>query len=104
MIHGKVKTLYDTNDAQTVLIKYEDKVTAFDGKMVDYPESKGATCCLISALLFDEKRFAHTFDTKITNTFHNWKQLIKCTPQTECKLHQNLLMYIIYTDVWSNVK
>ena len=53
-MHGKVKTLYDTDDAQTVLIKYEDKVTAFDGKMVDYPESKGATCCLISALLFEK--------------------------------------------------
>jgi len=54
LMHGKVKTLYDTEDAQTVLIKYEDKVTAFDGKMVDYPESKGATCCLISALLFEK--------------------------------------------------
>ena len=54
LMHGKVKTLYDTDDAQTVLIKYEDKVTAFDGKMVDYPESKGATCCLISALLFEK--------------------------------------------------
>ena len=53
-MHGKVKTLYDTDDAQTILIKYEDKVTAFDGKMVDYPESKGATCCLISALLFEK--------------------------------------------------
>ena len=33
LMHGKVKTLYDTDDAQKVLIKYEDKVTAFDGKM-----------------------------------------------------------------------
>ena len=41
LMHGKVKTLYDTDDAEKVLIKYEDKVTAFDGKMVDYPESKG---------------------------------------------------------------
>ena len=54
LMHGKVKTLYDTDNAQTVLIKYEDKVTAFDGKMVDFPESKGATCCLISALLFEK--------------------------------------------------
>ena len=58
LMHGKVKTLYDTEDAQTVLIKYEDKVTAFDGKMVDYPESKGATCCLISALLFEKLQSA----------------------------------------------
>ena len=54
LMHGKVKTLYETGDAETVLIKYEDKVTAFDGKMVDYPESKGATCCLISAVLFEK--------------------------------------------------
>ena len=58
LMHGKVKTLDDTDDAQTVLIKYEDKVTAFDGKMVDYPESKGATCCLISALLFEKLQSA----------------------------------------------
>ena len=57
-MHGKVKTLYDTDDAQKVLIKYEDKVTAFDGKMVDYPESKGATCCLISAVLFEKLQAA----------------------------------------------
>mgnify|MGYP003119074773 CR=1 FL=1 len=54
LTHGKVKTLYDAGDAEKVLIKYEDKVTAFDGKLVDYPESKGATCCLISALLFEK--------------------------------------------------
>ena len=54
LMHGKVKTLYATDDAQTVLIKYEDKVTAFDGKLVDYPESKGTVCCLISALLFEK--------------------------------------------------
>ena len=58
LMHGKVKTLYDTDDAQKVLIKYEDKVTAFDCKMVDYPESKGATCCLISAVLFEKLQAA----------------------------------------------
>ena len=58
LMHGKVKTLYDTDDPQKVLIKYEDKVTAFDGKMVDYPESKGATCCLISAVLFEKLQAA----------------------------------------------
>ena len=55
LMHGKVKTLYDVlDDPEKVLIKYEDKVTAFDGKMVDYPKGKGATCCLISALLFEK--------------------------------------------------
>ena len=54
VVKGKVKTVYDTGDAETVLIKYEDKVTAFDGKMVDYPDGKGMVCCLISALLFEK--------------------------------------------------
>jgi len=54
LMHGKVKTLYDADDPQKVLIKYEDKVTAFDGKMVDYPDEKGKICCLISALLFEK--------------------------------------------------
>ena len=54
VMHGKVKTLYETGDAETVLIKFEDKVTAFDGKMVDYPDEKGKICCLISALLFEK--------------------------------------------------
>ena len=53
-MHGKVKTLYGTGDAETVLIKFEDKVTAFDGKRVDYPDEKGKVCCLISALLFEK--------------------------------------------------
>ena len=55
LMHGKVKTVYDVDgDAEKVLIKYEDKVTAFDGKMVDYPNEKGKVCCLISALLFEK--------------------------------------------------
>ena len=55
LMHGKVKTLYDVpGEAEKVLIKFEDKLTAFDGKMVDYPRDKGATCCLISALLFEK--------------------------------------------------
>ena len=72
LMHGKVKTLYDTGDAEKVLIKYEDKVTAFDGKMVDYPESKGTVCCLISALLFEKLSAAgirtHYLDLPSLNT------------------------------------
>ena len=72
LMHGKVKTLYDTGDAEKVLIKYEDKVTAFDGKMVDYPESKGTVCCLISALLFEKLSEAgvrtHYLDLPSLNT------------------------------------
>ena len=51
---GKVKTVYDVDgDAQKVLIKFHDKVTAGNGRLVEFPEDKGKTCCLISALLFE---------------------------------------------------
>ena len=72
LMHGKVKTLYPTDDAEKVLIKYEDKVTAFDGKLVDYPESKGSVCCLISALLFEKLQSSgiktHYLDIPSLNT------------------------------------
>ncbi len=54
IMHGKVKTVFSTDDPKRVLIKYEDKVTAGNGLMVDYPKDKGATCCLISALIFEK--------------------------------------------------
>ena len=51
---GKVKTVYDVDgDAQKVLIKFHDKVTAWNGRHVEFPEEKGKICCLISALLFE---------------------------------------------------
>ena len=58
ILQGKVKTVYETEDAEKVLIEFHDKVTAGNGKQVEYPPEKGATCCLISALLFEllEKR------------------------------------------------
>ena len=52
LLQGKVKTVYDTDDAEKVLIEFHDKVTAGNGELVEYPPEKGATCCLISALLF----------------------------------------------------
>ena len=54
LLAGKVKTVYDTDDAEKILIKFEDKVTAWNGMRVDFPRDKGATCCLISALLFEK--------------------------------------------------
>ena len=58
LLAGKVKTVYDTEDAEKVLIEFHDKVTAGNGELVEYPTNKGATCALISALLFErlEKR------------------------------------------------
>ena len=49
---GKVKTLFTTSEPDVVLIQYEDKVTAGNGRKVDFPEAKGAVCCEISEILF----------------------------------------------------
>jgi phosphoribosylaminoimidazole-succinocarboxamide synthase len=60
---GKVKSVYDFDgDAQKVKIVFHDKVTAWNGKITEYPEEKGKVCCLISALLFEmlEKRGVRT--------------------------------------------
>ena len=51
---GKVKTVFSTDDPNKVLIQYEDKVTAGNGRQVDFPEGKGAICCKISEILFKE--------------------------------------------------
>ena len=53
ILAGKVKTVYDSEEADKVLIKFHDKVTAWNGKQVEYPPEKGKVCCLISALLFE---------------------------------------------------
>ena len=51
---GKVKSLYRMADQpDKVYIHFHDKVTAGNGRRVDFPEGKGKVCCLISALLFD---------------------------------------------------
>ena len=55
ILAGKVKTVYDLDgDAGKVKIVFHDKVTAGNGKSVDFPEEKGKVCCLISALLFEK--------------------------------------------------
>ena len=51
---GKVKSLYKMADEpEHVYIHFHDKVTAGNGRRVDFPEDKGKVCCLISALLFE---------------------------------------------------
>ena len=62
ILAGKVKTVYDTDEADKVLIEFHDKVTAWNGKHVEYPPEKGKVCFLISALLFEllEKRNIRT--------------------------------------------
>ena len=55
ILQGKVKSVYDVpGDASKVTIKFHDKVTAWNGRHVEYPEEKGKICCLISALLFEK--------------------------------------------------
>ena len=54
ILQGKVKTVYELDEPDKVLIQYEDKVTAGNGKIEAYVEDKGKICCLISELLFKE--------------------------------------------------
>ena len=49
---GKVKTVFSTAEPDKVLIQYEDKVTAGNGRRIDFPEGKGQVCCEISEFLF----------------------------------------------------
>ena len=53
-IQGKVKTIFALDEPDKVLIQYEDKVTAGNGKKEAYYENKGVICCKISELLFRE--------------------------------------------------
>ena len=54
ILQGKVKTVFSTSEPDVALIQYEDKVTAGNGRKVDFPEGKGAVCCEISEFLFKE--------------------------------------------------
>ena len=54
IIKGKVKTVFTTDDPDKVLIQYEDKVTAGNGKKIDFPQGKGKVCMEISEFLFKE--------------------------------------------------
>tara|TARA_B100000287_G_scaffold381482_1_gene385878 strand:+ start:883 stop:1575 length:693 start_codon:yes stop_codon:yes gene_type:complete len=49
---GKVKTVFSTDNDDEVLIRYEDRVTAGNGKKVSCPDEKGAVCCQISEWFF----------------------------------------------------
>ena len=73
LLQGKVKSVYEiVDEAEKVYIHFHDKVTAGNGRLIEYPKDKGATCCLISALLFElmEKRGikTHYIDCPSLNT------------------------------------
>ena len=54
IIVGKVKTVFSTSEPDKVLIQYEDRVTAGNGKKELWVEGKGAVCCEISKILFEK--------------------------------------------------
>jgi phosphoribosylaminoimidazole-succinocarboxamide synthase len=54
IIQGKVKTVFPTDNPEEVLIQYEDRVTAGNGKKELWIEDKGAICCEISRILFNK--------------------------------------------------
>ena len=54
IVKGKVKTVFTAGRSDEVIIHYEDKVTAGNGKKEEYPEGKGTLCCEISTLLFEK--------------------------------------------------
>jgi phosphoribosylaminoimidazole-succinocarboxamide synthase len=54
LLQGKVKTVFETDNAEEVMIEYHDKVTAGNGKKEDFPAGKGSLCCQISSILFDK--------------------------------------------------
>ena len=54
ILAGKVKTVISTSDPNEVHIQYEDRVTAGNGKKELWVEGKGAVCCEISKILFEE--------------------------------------------------
>ena len=52
ILKGKVKTVFETDNPEEVIIQYEDRVTAGNGKKESWLEGKGSICCEISRLLF----------------------------------------------------
>ena len=54
IIHGKVKTVFTTSEPDKVLIQYEDRVTAGNGKKELWVENKGRICCEISSIIFEK--------------------------------------------------
>ena len=54
ILKGKVKTVFATSEPDKILIQYENKVTAGNGKKELIVDGKGKVCLKISALLFQE--------------------------------------------------
>ena len=52
LVKGKVKTVYQTDNPEEIIIQYEDRVTAGNGRKELWREGKGSICCEISRILF----------------------------------------------------
>ena len=52
LVKGKVKTVYETDNPEEIIIQYEDRVTAANGRKELWREGKGSICCEISRILF----------------------------------------------------
>ena len=68
ILQGKVKTVFSTSEPDKVLIQYEDRVTAGNGKKIDFPQGKGRVCMEISAFLFQLME-EHGIKTHYLDTF-----------------------------------
>ena len=68
IIKGKVKTVFTTSEPDKVLIQYEDRVTAGNGKKIDFPQGKGKVCMEISEFLFKLME-EHGIKTHYLDTF-----------------------------------
>jgi len=68
IIKGKVKTVFTASEPDKVLIQYEDRVTAGNGKKIDFPQGKGKVCMEISAFLFKEME-KNGIETHYLDTF-----------------------------------
>ena len=51
---GKVKTIFETENPEEVLIRFEDKVTCGNGKNQTYLQGKGELNCEISSIVFEK--------------------------------------------------
>ena len=77
IIKGKVKTVFTTSEPDKVLIQYEDRVTAGNGKKIDFPQGMGRVCMEISAFLFQllekhgiKTHYLDTFPERILSLIH----------------------------------
>ena len=68
ILKGKVKTVFGTSEPDKILIQYENKVTAGNGKKELIVDGKGKVCLNISALLFQELE-KNGIDTHYLDTF-----------------------------------